>query len=542
MQEQDDSGLWLLDLTPTARQNWSAVFVGAIVLLGFALAAPFAREPLAELNAFFPSLDAIVFVTDLVTAVLLFAQFSINRSRALLALALGYLFTALIVVPHALTFRGAFSATGLFNAGRQTGSYLFIFWHLGFALALLAYALLRRRWWQNRPIPADRTGRAAVAGAIGVVGLVAGLAWLSTTGAWLLPPIISDETNISRLVVVPISLTMLIAAFAGVVLCTDRRSVLDQWLIVVAFASILELAFSGLIPTVRFSFGFYAGRILSLTTSSIVLIVLLAETTWLYARLARTNAMLRQQSQNKLMNMDAMIASIEHEVRQPLGAISANGDAVILLLDQTPLDLAEVKSTVADMIAESRDIGETFANIRALFGAAEEAAKQPVDVNGLVLEVLQRMKGDCDRQGIKTILELTPKQPAVVGYKGQLRELLTNMVQNAIEAMVAIDGPRTLKIRTDVAAGHSVVLTVEDSGPGVSSERIGTIFDAFVTTKSAGRGLGLAICRMIADRHHGHLSVLPACPRGAVFQVALPTAMMPRERTAASGQNGKNAI
>ena len=94
------------------------------------------RQALAELNAFFPSLDAIVFVSDLITATLLYAQFSISRSRALLALATGYLFTALIVIPHALTFAGAFSPIGLLGANIETGSWLFIFWHIGFSVAL----------------------------------------------------------------------------------------------------------------------------------------------------------------------------------------------------------------------------------------------------------------------------------------------------------------------------------------------------------------------------------------------------------------------
>src|SRR3954464_7637962 len=132
-----------LDLPPTARQTRWAIAVTAIVLAGFIAVIPVVTHPLGELNAFFPSLDAIVFVSDLVTAVLLYSQFSVSRSRALLALASGYLFTALIVVPHALTFAGAFSPTGLLGANIQTGSWLFIFWHLGFGAALLAYAVLR---------------------------------------------------------------------------------------------------------------------------------------------------------------------------------------------------------------------------------------------------------------------------------------------------------------------------------------------------------------------------------------------------------------
>ncbi len=141
--EAGDADIWLQDLPPTrGKPGWPSPS-SRLCVVAFAAVTPFTGTPLAQLNLFFPLLDAVVFVTDLVTAVLLFAQFSISRSRALFALAIGYLFTALIVIPHALTFSGAFSPTGLLGAGIQTGSWLFIFWHLGFAAALLAYALLR---------------------------------------------------------------------------------------------------------------------------------------------------------------------------------------------------------------------------------------------------------------------------------------------------------------------------------------------------------------------------------------------------------------
>ena len=137
--ERDEPESSLVNLPPTTRQTCAALIVSAAVLIAFACFTPFASTPLAQLNAFFPALDAIVFIADLVTAVLLFTQFASSRSCAVLALANGYLFTALIVVPHALTFAGAFSTTGLLGAGLQTGSWLFIFWHLGYGLSLVAY-------------------------------------------------------------------------------------------------------------------------------------------------------------------------------------------------------------------------------------------------------------------------------------------------------------------------------------------------------------------------------------------------------------------
>jgi hypothetical protein len=243
-----------------------------------------ATHQLVQLNAFFPSLDAIVFVSDLVTAVLLYTQFSVSRSRALLALATGYLFTALVVIPHALTFAGAFSPTGLLGANIQTGSWLFIFWHIGFGAALLAYAVLREARFAGS-VATGWTLPAIGWNVAGMAALVCFLTWLSTDGATLLPPIILDQRRISPIVVYPISFAILISLAALLLLLRRRRSLLDLWLIVVALAAILELAFSGLIPTVRFSAGFYAGRAFSLLTASIVLIVLLAETTRLYSAL-----------------------------------------------------------------------------------------------------------------------------------------------------------------------------------------------------------------------------------------------------------------
>ncbi len=288
--KSDRSVPWLSDLPPTAFQTWSAVAVAAFVLGAFIAIAPFSGRPLAALNIFFPLLDAIVFVTDLVTAVLLFSQFAISGSRPLLALANGYLFTGLIVVPHALTFTGAFSPAGLLGANIQTGSWLFIFWHIGFAAALLAYALLTIRKGAQPLLPGRARNQQFAWSMVGsVVALTCSLTWLDTAGTHLLPAIIVDAIRISPLVVYPIWLTFLISATAFAVLAPRQRSVLDQWLMVVAFVYIGELAFSGLLPSVRFSLGFLclAGMgVFDHRSQCIVLIFLLAETTRLYVLLA----------------------------------------------------------------------------------------------------------------------------------------------------------------------------------------------------------------------------------------------------------------
>ena len=112
--------------------------------------------------------------------------------------------------------------------------------------------------------------------------------------------------------------------------------------------------------------------------------------------------------------------------------------------------------------------------------------------------------------------------PPIVGHRSQLQEVLTNLLQNALEAMDASqDHRRVLTVRTRRDGGKAII-EVEDTGPGVDATRLDKVFEPFVTTKPGGMGLGLAICRTIVDRHGGQLSASPARPRGTVFRMVLP--------------------
>ena len=169
----------------------------------------------------------------------------------------------------------------------------------------------------------------------------------------------------------PIWFTILITAAGLTVLSVRRRSVLDLWLIVVAVVFIAELAFSGLLPTVRFSVGFYAGRVFSLITSSIVLIILLAETTWLYVHLARSNDVLQRERHDKLASMEAMTALIAHEINQPLGAILANVETMQSMLQSSTPDISEIREIAADI---NRDDVRASEVLRRISDPAQEGA------------------------------------------------------------------------------------------------------------------------------------------------------------------------
>jgi PAS domain S-box-containing protein len=236
-------------------------------------------------------------------------------------------------------------------------------------------------------------------------------------------------------------------------------------------------------------------------------------------------ARLERERDNKLLNIEAITASIAHEVRQPLAAISTNGNAARRFLGRTPLDLAEMRAIIDNIISDCHHASEVFDGIRTLFRKADQP-RAPVDVNVIALEVLQSLRGEFRDHGVAAHTELASALPLVYGHHGQLRQLITNLVQNAVEAMdTATARSRTLRVKTSPHGRDSITVAVEDSGPGIDPERLNSIFDAFVTTKKHGMGLGLAICRMIAQRHGGQLSASSDGKSGARFQFVLPAAL-----------------
>jgi two-component system NtrC family sensor kinase len=250
---------------------------------------------------------------------------------------------------------------------------------------------------------------------------------------------------------------------------------------------------------------------------------LIAELRQRTEELGHSLADLQRERNQKLMNLEAMAASIAHEVRQPLSAIATNGNAALRFLGRTPPDHKEVRSSLSKIISDSHRASQVFDNIRALFGKVDEG-HELIDMNEIVLEVLHTLRGELKDRVFTVRTELTPQQPLVAGHRGQLQEVLLNLVRNAIEAMDAIkDGRRVLQVKTEHHDDPGkIVVAVEDSGPGIDPEKLEGIFDAFVSTKPQGMGLGLAICRMIIDRHDGKLSAWSGKRRGAVFQFVLP--------------------
>jgi signal transduction histidine kinase len=507
----------LATVEPTWPQRRLALALGLGLLVASGATAPFSAMPLPQLYPVVSGLLAICSLSDLITAVLLFSQFSILRSPALHVLASGYLFAALIVIPFGLTYPRLFSPTGLLGAGLQTASWLYLAWHFGFPAAVLGYSFLKDG---THTVP-NASVKSVIGWSVAIVSIfVCALTLLFTAGNDLVPRLALNETTLSPLVSYLGALLSLFTATAFICLWMRRRSVLGQWLLVATLAFLLETVLSNVLTPARFTVGFYAAIVLLLFNATIVMIILLTETTRLYARVIRSNDALRREQQNRLSSLEAIVASISHEVRQPLGAVVTNSETAVLSLKHTPPDIEIAMEAVHDIERDAHRTTEIFKSIGALFGQTDQQLV-PIDINDVVAETLRIMRGEIVESGIKTQADLTPRLPHIMGHRGQMQEVIVNLIHNGIEAM-SKSQERLLTIVTQFD-DHAVILAVRDTGPGIDPGKMNQIFDAFITTKPSGMGLGLAICRRIVERHGGRISAWSAGEqKGAVFQLTLP--------------------
>src|SRR5262245_39133296 len=218
----------------------------------------------------------------------------------------------------------------------------------------------------------------------------------------------------------------------------------------------------------------------------------------------------------------AMSAAIAHEIKQPLGAIVANADAGLRWLTRTPPSLNEARDTFKDIAAAGHRANEVIQSVGAMFSRTDQAGAA-LDVNDLILETIELVRGDLEAASVSVELELSSQVPLISGHRGQLQQVILNLVTNAAEAMRTVT-ERALRIGSKPFHSNGLEVTVEDSGTGIQQKDIDRIFDSFFTTKATGMGMGLAICRLVVEAHGGTLSVSPVAPHGAAFRITLPGA------------------
>jgi signal transduction histidine kinase len=219
-----------------------------------------------------------------------------------------------------------------------------------------------------------------------------------------------------------------------------------------------------------------------------------------------------------------MTASIAHEINQPLAGVVSSGNACQHWLSAQPPNIERAIESLNRIIRDANRAAEVVGRVRSLIKKSPPKAG-PIDINEAVREVTILTRGEVARQRVVLTAELAGGLPPVRADRTQLQQVCLNLIVNAIEAISArAGGPRGLSISTGLDDAGWVNLTVRDTGIGIEPGKLETIFDAFHTTKRDGIGLGLAISRSIVEAHGGRLWAMPNQPRGATFQLALPTA------------------
>jgi signal transduction histidine kinase len=508
---------------PATRQErvHAAGFIALLVAL-FAIIVPFASVPLARVDSFVPTLQSVMCAVDLITAALLFSQYSVLPMPAILALASGYVFSALFAFMQTLAFPGAYSANGLFGDGVNTAAWLFVLWHTSFSISIIVYALLK-----NMGEPAGLSRASAgriIAAALACIGaLTAALTWVAAVGATYLPNIYQNTVQQTSFAANLNLFLWLLSLVALVLLFIRRRTVLDTWLLVVLIAWWPNFLVAIFFTSVRFSLGWYAARCFALVATSTLLFVLLAETMVLYARLANAIRLLRRERSNRLMSLEAAVGAVAHEISQPLTGIASSGAAALNYIKRQPLRLDEVVRCLTSVVDGSHRTREILASVRRLFRAtSSERTMQHID--DIILETINLMQHDIQLSGISVTTGLHGDLPQINADRMQIQQLILNLVKNAIEAMRSSpEGKRQLRVATGLNGDSGVSVVIEDTGPGIGAKERDSIFDPFFTTKKTSTGLGLAICRTIVEGHGGRLMLVESSFRGSVFEIAFPT-------------------
>ena len=227
---------------------------------------------------------------------------------------------------------------------------------------------------------------------------------------------------------------------------------------------------------------------------------------------------------NRFATAGELSASIAHEIRQPLAAISVSGQAGLRWLQRKVPDLDEARNALEAVIKETRHADDVIKSVRAMF-TRQSTARSPVDLNQLVRQVLALTARPINSINIVLDADLAEDvPPLVMADPVQLQQVILNLVMNAVEAMSQAEpGGRILQLWTEVdhSAG-TVSVRVIDSGPRVDPEVVKKIFQPFFTTKSSGMGMGLSICKTIVEGHGGRLMASANNPHGMEFQIILP--------------------
>lgn len=225
---------------------------------------------------------------------------------------------------------------------------------------------------------------------------------------------------------------------------------------------------------------------------------------------------------SRVATLGELTASIAHELNQPLAAILSNAQAGLRFMAAGKPDLNELSEIFRDIVADDQRAGQVIRHLRSLLKKSE-AERRPLALNNLISDVVSVVRSDAVLRNVSITLDLASRLPMVCGDRVQLQQVVLNLVVNAFEALVDVNGrPRKLFLHTHSPGDNQVHLDVIDNGPGIAPDKLDSIFEPFITTKLTGMGMGLSVSRSIVNAHEGRLWAENNTEGGAALHMVLP--------------------
>jgi signal transduction histidine kinase/CheY-like chemotaxis protein len=512
-----------------------ALAVAIALFVAFCALVPFARIPLARIESFDPIFESTLALINLAAASFLLVAFRRSRLRAVLCLASGYFFTSLLAIPLMLL-----SSSSPFNADPQTSAWLDTFRNAGLPLFAIGYALLRRNAVARGQAQAGKRSDVIWAAAGAVAGICL-LTLLAGAGHQLLPQLMLGDSPTTAMAAVNVAVCLLCLAAAAVLLSRPPYSILDLWLMVVVVAWMFSAALSTVLKAGHFDFGFYAGSLYGLLAAGLVPIILIVEASRLYGRLdqalavagERNTELVRSREElaqaQRLEAIGQLTGGIAHDFNNLLTVVIGNLELILRARRD-----AEKIEHLAQGAMKAAQRGELL--VRQLLTYARQQITHPdtVNLNQLIANIESLMHRVIGEQ-IEVVTMLSPVLAPAQIDPAQFETAMLNLVINARDAMAG-GGRITIETRNvsldreyaadnpESTAGPYVMITVSDSGSGMTPAVLARAFDPFFTTKEVGKGSGLGLSQVygFVKTAGGHVKIYSEVGIGTTVKLYLP--------------------
>ncbi|MBV8193121.1 MAG: MASE4 domain-containing protein [Alphaproteobacteria bacterium] len=489
-----DSDTAVLSGAPPSRRH-RRFALGVALACGVAVTAvaPFARIPLGEVPAFIPIYQSATLIADLVTAVLLAVDFAQSRRLRLLAVLAAYCFNGFIIVVHTLSFPGAFAPDGVIGGGLQTTAWLYYFWHAGFVLFLMAYAVI--------PDAVRVPLQSGLLLSVGAALLLAAVcAVVATVGHDWLPEVIKDGNYSAGIEKGVAPGVLALGVLAAALLWRHRyRSVLDLWLLVVMCAWMCDVILGAVVGSHRFDLGFYAGRVFALIAGGLLFVSLVVEVVRLQFQVARSSELLGRT--RRLETLGELAGGVAHDFNNLLVVMAGAFERIAELADEPPR-VREWARRGYEAATQGSDLTQRLLG----FARRDKPQQQVVDVAQVVSHFEPLLRQALGRLADLELAHAGPLHgplPPVRLDPAAFEAALLNLVINARDAMpdggrVTIEVENVVQPRTDgdLRAGAYVRVAVRDRGVGMDPEVLAKATEPFFTTKQKGAGTGLGLSQV----------------------------------------------